>query len=512
MAYSFKIHIQKKLNYTGTPDLNNVTSVELLTKFTTFTDPDDTPENQLAFAQAEKTIRLFKASDYFQNDLDDEANLGIAFADGTMELSDIGVATSAHTLDVTINAPWGPPPTIPLTSFTRKHFKMARHSDFPVGGANLYEDPEEFKITVAGNFNGTGGLGFPNYINNLDGLVCVVYFGAEGHKNRVAALYIPTAVSPGAAGTISVDCATDSASWTIPIGVDQEFAEQIFDGLSTLYQNTNHYNICSVAQEMIINGGFQSTSQIVVSPVTNTTTYTNLANANDDVILYTEQEVTPPAGASASVVDGISAPTFFADICTASPLADGFWHATFAGEVCPELNAQGTSIYSAGDSGLLGYYNISGITGINTLNIVGLPSFPLQDIAGNVLDVQPYSLGVPFDYQIDFVTWYQSSVNFEVDCVLDTTLINSISSSGSQYGDLLCEVFCCLKKLQDRYEENKLKNPKASALDKKKLNEAMVLFGLFEWAIKCNTKKEKINKYYQNILSATGCSGCSGCD
>lgn len=511
MGYSIKIDIQKKLNYSGSPSPSNVSSVELLTRFKTFTDPDDTPENQLAFAEAEKTIRVFKSSDYFQNNLDDEDNLGIAFADGTMELGDIGIATSNHTLPFTVSAPWGAFSSPSSTVQTRNHFKMARHSDFPVGGANLNEDPEDFKITVDGNFNWAQGVGAtPTSTNNIEGLICIVYFGNNGYKNRLATFYIPAAMAPGLQPNISVDCLTDSASWTLPVGVPQEHAEQLFNGISTTLQNTSHYNVCSAYGEMQPAGGYQSTQQVVVCPVVNTDTYTDLANSGGTIELESDFTVQAPPGAPASVVDGIDTPSFFGDTCTASPLEDGFWYSSFIGEVCPTVTAQLTQLYGVQDSCLLGIDNMSGSPTGTSLNIPGFPSFPLNNIPGNILDT-PQNLSIVIDYTIEFVTWYNVSVDFEIDCVLDTTLVNSITAAGSQYGDLLCEVYCCLKKLQDRYEENKLKNPKASALDKNKLNEAMVLVGLFEWAIKCNTKKEKINKYYKNILSVTGCSGCTGC-
>tara|TARA_R100000329_G_scaffold104553_1_gene85843 strand:+ start:16770 stop:18299 length:1530 start_codon:yes stop_codon:yes gene_type:complete len=509
MAYSFKINIQKKLNYSGSPSPGNVSSVELLTRFKTFTDSSDTPANQLAFAEAEKTIRIFKASDYFQNSLDNEANLGIAFADGTMELGDIGIATSTQTLAVTEAAPWGPP-SVPTTNITRNHFKMARHSDFPVGGANLNEDPEEYKITVTGNFNGTGTSSMPSHTNNLDGLVCVVYFGSEGHENIITAIYVPTAVGPGAPTNQSVDCATSSASWSLPIGIDQPFAESIYDGVSTVYANTNHFNICSMFSEMAVNNGLNSAAQFTMCPVLNTTTYTDLANSGSTIELESDFSVNPPPGSPADVVDGVDEPVFFGDTCTASPLADGNWSSTFIGEVCPTITAQDADLHNLINACILVTYN--SLTATNTLSIPGFPDFALDPIPGTVMDAQPYNLSIPFDFELEFVTWYSASVNFDVDCVLDTTLIGSITAAGSQYGDLLCEVYCCLKKLQDRYEENKLKNPKAAALDLNKLNEAMILVGLFEWAIKCNAKEAKINKYYQNILSVTGCSGCTGCD
>jgi hypothetical protein len=230
--------------------------------------------------------------------------------------------------------------------------------------------------------------------------------------------------------------------------------------------------------------------------------------------------VNAPAGSSQNVLDGISTPSFPSSPITASPLSDGTWSAFFNGEIMLEIRhldfmATGSMPASGSNQVML---NIDS-TRISSLG--GNP-FVLQmpDNIGNfILDpipdqyrINPVIPNWGFEFNIQSMVWGNNNTSLEIDCVLDTTLVNSNTAVGSQYGDLLCEVYCCLKKLQDRYEDKKLTNPITAALDKNKLNEAMVLVGLFECAIKCNSKQAKINKYYKNILSVTGCSGCTGCD
>tara|TARA_Y100001938_G_C8100358_1_gene441206 strand:+ start:6199 stop:7728 length:1530 start_codon:yes stop_codon:yes gene_type:complete len=509
MAFSFKIEFQKRLLYNGAPDPSNISGCEILPKFTTFTNPNANNIKQQNFEQLEAQCRIYRATDWFANNLQDPNNLGNVYADGNIELGDQGIATSTQLQSHNEQAP-DPNPT---GTFERHFFKMARHSDF---NANRSEDPENFKITLTEGFHNKQGVGG-------DALVIDVYFGTLSlslqtrfyRDYRIASFYIPCGLAgPGPAQEV-VDCALDFCSFELPVGMPQSYANTLFSNTYTYYPDNPHYNI-NAAPDFVNNPGIAVGSYFASIPMYNTETYTTLANSAVSIDLNQEFEVNAPAGSSQAVLDGVSTPSFPNMPITATPLNDGTWSAFFNGEIMTEMTHLDHMAYNGGANQVLLNYDTARI------GPVGANQFVLQFVEqyGNFVlepipdqySINPSTPEFGFEFSIQSMLWASNDTSLEIDCVLDTTLVNSTTAAGSQYGDLLCEVYCCLKKLQDRYEDKKITNPITAALDKNKLNEAMVLVGLFEWAIKCNTKQAKINKYYKNILSVTGCSGCTGCD
>lgn len=507
MGYKLKLEIEKRLVYSGAATLSNITGHDILCKLTKTIDQSDTTARKSYFNGAPVYARLFRASDFYNFSIDeDPTNSKNAFGFGNdAGLGDgyYGEATSSYMSTIS----------------GEKYFQVAQSSDHATSPSN--DDPFDYKIRL----NST----LYHSIDLPENLILEIYIGAPqapaddyASLNRVISLAIPSSPSNVLFDTTyTVDCNLDAASWNNPIYLSNELVSTM--GVPQLFPGVNYMDaplyLSMRASASGSGTGITESGEVYFSPVVNSLRYQTIASVGNYIELEQSLIVTPPSSASQDVIDGIEIPDgLFGLNVTASPLTDGEWNTSFEGEVCSTGFSDAEGIYNSMGGGyfLNGSSNYSlpiATSGGANLTINGTEVFAIDDYFSSVDPaLNSTSAPTPLEYVVNSVLFMSNSSSFEIDCNIDTILVSSTTAAGGVYGDLVCEVLCCLKKLQNRYIENKTKNPRIALLDKNKFDEAMILVGLFEWAIKCNSGQKKINKYYQNILSVTGCSGCAGCN
>ena len=549
MGYGLKIEIQGTNNYNGLPFIFpfsgglEVDSIGYTAKVTKTTDVNDSIGQQTIFADMPVYLKPVYGSDYIAFDLhDNPQNSRDAFGVG----NHAGLGDAFYNV---INLSVG---QTFVTIGGENYIEVAKHSDYPgILGAVHNEDPanSKFDILTASSTNvgiadliTTGSWGNVVYMQVFIGEVqSEATYSQTNHlgdflmANRTYNFPVPP-------GDTLIDCIQDTCSWPYPslfnLSLDGFLlpppAQQAADaGLNIQMYRTSEYVPFDDDDIPPMGYGLGTNTTSFFSYERYNTSFPSLENAGGEIVLENNVSVTPPGGSPPEVIAGITIPADGVSDLFASPLADGVWTTNLSREQPISYNP-GSMIVGQDMGGNYFFPNYSGANALIINLDDGIPNSAALDINGMLFLMEPpitnnelynyydgdYNSLLSWYYNaIDFdimnVGFLSSNNTFEINCQLDGTVLTYEAPSlvaGTVFGDVVCEILCCLKKLESRYQSNRLINPRIAARDKRKLDEAMVLVGLFEWAIKCNAEEKKINKYYKNILSVTGCTDCAGCD
>ena len=552
MGYGLKIEIQGTNNYNGLPFIFpfsgglEVDSIGYTAKVTKTTDVNAPVGQQVTFADMPIYLKPVYGSDYVAFDLENNPqNTRDAFGVG----NHAGLGDAFYNV---INLSVG---QTFVTIGGENYIEVAKHSDYPgILGAVHNEDPanSKFDILTASSTN----VGIPDLItsNSYGNVVYMQVFIGEvqseatySQTNHLGDFLMAnrTYNYPVPPGDTLIDCIQDTCTWPYPSLYNfleslggfalPELLQQAIDaGLNIQPYRSNEY-FDDGGDYPPMGYGLGGNTTMFITYERYNTSFPSLENAGGEIVLENNVSVTPPGGSPPEVIAGITIPADGVSNLFASPLADGVWTTNLSREQPISYNP-GSAIVSLSSGGYYFFPNYSGANAVIVNLDDGIPDSAALNVNGMQFNMDPpitnnelynyYDGGYnsnPYlsyiynaiDFDIMNVGFLSSNNTFEINCEIEGTVLTYEAPSlvaGTVFGDVVCEILCCLKKLESRYQSNRLINPRIAARDKRKLDEAMVLVGLFEWAIKCNAEEKKINKYYKNILSVTGCTDCAGCD